>query len=32
MTEEQRKAIVAYRIENAVSTLNEVKDHRDNGY
>lgn len=32
MTEEQRKAIVSYRIENAVSTLGEVKNHRDNGY
>lgn len=32
MTDEQRKAIVSYRIENAVSTLGEVKNHRDNGY
>ena len=27
MTDEQRRDIVIYRIDNAVSTLNEIKEH-----
>ena len=32
MTNEQRKDIVIYRIENAVNTLKEVKEHIVNGF
>lgn len=32
LTEEQRKDIVRYRMENAQNTLEEVKSHRENGY
>lgn len=32
LTEEQRKDIVRYRMENAISTLEEVKSHRENGF
>ena len=32
LTEEQRKDIVRYRMENALSTLEEVKSHRENGF
>ena len=32
MTDEQRRDIVIYRIENAVNTLNEIKEHISNGF
>lgn len=32
MTDEQRRDIVMYRIDNAVSTLNEIKEHISNGF
>lgn len=32
MTEEERVAVVKYRMENAVRTLSEVLDHIQNGY
>lgn len=32
MTDEERKAIVAYRMENARRTLNEIADHSEKGY
>ena len=32
MTDEQRRDIVIYRIDNAVSTLNEIKEHISNGF
>jgi len=32
MTEEQRKSIVQYRIDNAQSTLAEVLDHCERGF
>lgn len=32
MTDEQRKDIVIYRIENAVNTLKEIKEHIANGF
>lgn len=32
LTEEQRKDIVRYRMENALTTLEEVKSHRENGF
>ena len=32
LTEELRKDIVRYRMENALTTLEEVKSHRENGF
>lgn len=32
MTDEERKAVVSYRMDNAVRTLNEVLDHSERGY
>lgn len=32
MTDEERKAIVAYRMENARHTLDEIADHSERGY
>lgn len=32
LTDEQRFDIVKYRLENALSTLEEVKSHRENGF
>ena len=32
MTDEQRRDIVIYRIENAVNTLNEIKEHISSGF
>lgn len=32
MTEQQRIDIVIYRIENAISTLDEIKEHISNGF
>ena len=32
MTDEQRRDIVIYRIENAVSTLNEISEHIERGF
>lgn len=32
MTDEQRRDIVIYRIENAINTLNEIKEHISNGF
>lgn len=32
MTDEQRRNIVEYRIDNAISTLNEIKEHIANGF
>lgn len=32
MTNEQRRDIVIYRIENAINTLNEIKEHIANGF
>lgn len=32
MTDEQRRNIVLYRIDNAVATLGEIKEHTANGF
>ncbi len=32
MTDEQRRDIVSYRMENALNTLHEVKEHISNGF
>lgn len=32
MTDNERRAIVAYRIDNAKNTLNEIVDHIEKGY
>ena len=32
MTDEQRRDIVVYRMDNAVSTLGEIKEHISNGF
>ena len=32
MTDEQRRDIVIYRLDNAINTLSEIKDHISNGF